>query len=72
MNGNRNALARLSRAQLAELCREYMLAAQFNSRTGYAALQMNHGPEAYLETAIDNWMAVSPIYSQRIQRAMRT
>lgn len=62
----------LDRARLAQIGREYMLAAQFNSRTGYAALQMNHGPEAYLQVAIDNWMAVSPIYSQRIQRAMRT
>lgn len=65
-------LAKLSRAQLAKLGREYMVAAQFNSRTGYAALQINHGPEAYLQVAIDNWMAVSPIYTQRMQRAMRT
>lgn len=67
-----DTLAGMSRAQLAQLGREYMLAAQFNSRTGYAALQMNHGPEAYLQTAIDNWLAASPVYSQRMQRAMRT
>ncbi|MFK7974891.1 MAG: hypothetical protein AB8C02_02080 [Halioglobus sp.] len=64
-------LSTLSRAQLAQLGREYMLAAQFNSRTGYAALRINHGDEAYLDTAIDNWMAVSPIYTQRMQRAMK-
>lgn len=64
-------LAELSREQLAQLGREYMLAAQFNSRTGYAALRINHGDEAYLETAIDNWMAASPVYTQRMQRAMR-
>lgn len=64
-------LASLSREQLAQLGREYMLAAQFNSRTGYAALRINHGDEAYLDTAIDNWMAASPIYTQRMQRAMR-
>ncbi len=69
---NNDTLSSLTREQLAQLGREYMLAAQFNSRTGYAALQMYHGPEAYLETAIDNWMAVSPIYTQRMQRAMRT
>lgn len=67
----RDAIECLSRAELAQLGREYMLAAQFNSRTGYAALQMKHGPEAYLDTAIDNWMAVSPVYTERMQRAMR-
>jgi hypothetical protein len=64
-------IPQLGRAKLAQLGREYMLAAQFNSRTGYAALQMNQGPEAYLDTAIANWMAVSPIYTQRMQKAMR-
>ena len=66
-----DVIEQLSRSELAQLGREYMLAAQFNSRTGYAALQMNHGPEAYLATAIDNWMAASPVYTQRMQRAMR-
>lgn len=63
-------LAGLSRAQLAQLAREYMLAAQFNSRTGYAALRINHGDEAYKDVAIDNWMAASPVYTRRMQRAM--
>ena len=60
----------LSRAQLAQLGREYMLSSQFNSRTGYAAVKMNHGDEAYLSVAIDNWIAASPIYTQRMQKAM--
>lgn len=64
-------LANLSRAELAQLGREYMLVGQFNSRTGYAALAMNHGQEAYKATAIDNWMAASPVYSKRMQRAMK-
>ncbi len=59
-----------SRAQLAQLAREYMVASQFNSRTGYAALRMNHGDEAYKDIAIDNWLAASPIYTQRMQQAM--
>jgi alpha/beta superfamily hydrolase len=63
-------LSEFSRAQLAQLAREYMLASQFNSRTGYAALRMKHGDEAYKEIAIINWMAVSPIYTQRMQKAM--
>ncbi len=67
---SKDALLSLGRAQLAQLGREYMLAAQFNSRTGYAALRINHGEEAYLPVAIDNWMAASPVYTQRMQRAM--
>ncbi|HQQ63749.1 MAG TPA: hypothetical protein PLF22_09265 [Pseudomonadales bacterium] len=63
-------LDELSRAQLAQLGREYMLASQFNSRTGYAALRMKHGDESYKEIAITNWLAVSPIYTQRMQVAM--
>lgn len=63
-------LTDFSRAQLAQLAREYMVASQFNSRTGYAALRMRHGDAAYKPIAIDNWLAVSPIYTQRMQRAM--
>ncbi len=63
-------LADFSRAQLAQLGREYMVASQFNSRTGYAALRMNHGDESYKEIAITNWLAVSPVYTQRMQKAM--
>ncbi len=66
----RKKLEDFSRAQLAQLAREYMVAAQFNSRTGYAALRMNHGDEAYKDIAIDNWLAASPIYTQRMQQAL--
>lgn len=67
----KDPLAEMDRATLARLGREYMLAAQCNSRTGYAALAMNHGPEAYKDVAIDNWMAASPVYTRRMQRAMK-
>jgi len=65
-----HGLLNFSRLQLAQLGREYMLCAQFNSRTGYAALRMNHGDEAYRDVAIDNWMGASPVYTRRMQRAM--
>tara|TARA_R110000823_G_scaffold305166_3_gene427098 strand:+ start:25091 stop:26350 length:1260 start_codon:yes stop_codon:yes gene_type:complete len=65
-----NTIADLSREQLAQLGREYMATAQFNSRCGYAALRMNHGDESYKTVAIDNWMAASPVYTRRMQRAM--
>ncbi len=67
---NTDRLESLDRARLAQLAREYMLAAQFNSRTGYAALRINHGDEAYKDVAIDNWMAASPVYTRRMQAAM--
>lgn len=63
-------LTEFSRLQLAQLGREYMLCAQFNSRTGYAALRINHGDEAYKEVAIANWMGASPVYTRRMQKAM--
>lgn len=66
----KKTLEDFNRAQLAQLAREYMVASQFNSRTGYAALRMRHGDEAYKPIAIDNWLAVSPIYTQRMQHAM--
>ncbi len=65
-----NNLNQLTRAQLARLGREYMAAGQFIGRTGYGALRMKHGDASYKEVAIDNWMYASPIYSQRMQRAM--
>ena len=64
-------LFEFNRLKLAQLGREIMLFAQFNSRTGYAALRMNHGDEAYQAIAIDNWMGASPVYTRRMQKAMR-
>lgn len=65
-----HSLRQLSRLQLAQLGREYMLCSQFNSRTGYAALRINHGDAAYKSVAIDNWMGASPVYTRRMQQAM--
>lgn len=67
---NNKNLLKLNRLQLAQLGREYMLCAQFNSRTGYAALRINHGDEAYKDVAIANWMGASPVYTRRMQKAM--
>ncbi len=65
-----NPLLKFNRLQLAQLGREYMLCSQFNSRTGYAALRINHGDEAYKDIAIANWMGASPVYTRRMQKAM--
>ncbi|MDG1943814.1 MAG: hypothetical protein P8J17_06085 [Halioglobus sp.] len=66
----KRTLQQFSRQQLAQLGREFMLCAQFNSRTGYAALRMNHGDTAYKDVAIENWMGASPVYTRRMQTAM--
>ena len=65
-----NPLLLFSRQTLAQLGREYMIAAQINSRVGYARIRIDHGDDAYLQVAIPNWMAASPVYTQRMQRAM--
>lgn len=65
-----NKLLNLSRQQLAQLGREYMLAAQVNSRAGYAKVRIDHGENAYLDVAIPNWLGASPVYTGRMQRAM--
>lgn len=69
-NVEERTLGELSRQHLARLGREFMLCAQFNSRTGYAALRMNHGDTAYKDVAIENWMGASPVYTRRMQKAM--
>jgi len=60
----------LDRAQLAQYGREAMIMAQLNSRAGYGGLSMKHGQQYYKDVAIDNWMAASPIYTQRMQKAL--
>ena len=66
----KNPVLELSRQRLAQLGREYMVAAQINSRVGYAKIRIDHGDDAYLTVAIPNWEAASPVYTQRMQRAM--
>ena len=67
---NNDCFDQLTRSQLARLGREYMAAGQFIGRTGYAALRMKHGDDSYKDVAIENWMYASPIYAQRMQKAM--
>lgn len=66
-----DSLSKLTREQLAKLGREYMASGQFIGRAGYAGLRMKHGDESYKDVAIENWMYVSPVYTQRMQRAMK-
>ena len=60
----------LSRSELAELAREYMITAHVNDRTGLAAVTLDPRELDYATIAIEEWMGASPIYTRRMQRAL--
>ena len=64
-------LTDLSRQALAELGREYLLLGHLLDRVGMPLVVERFGGEAQLRLAIDEWMAASPVYSKRMQRALR-
>jgi hypothetical protein len=64
-------IERLSRAALAVLAREYQLAAHLQDRAGIPQVLARHGAQAMREIAIAEWMGASPIYTQRMRRALR-
>src|ERR1700742_3403565 len=63
--------ATLSRAQLATLVPELLLIGQMIDRSGMAWCISNFGREEMLQIAIDEWMGCSPIYTRRMQKALR-
>lgn len=64
------SISSLSRQQLAQLGREYMLSTHIGNRVAYAKIRMDQGDNAYLDVAIPHWMGASPVYTGRMQRAM--
>jgi hypothetical protein len=64
-------LEHLSRPALAVLAREYQLAAHLQDRAGIPQVLARYGAEAMREVAIAEWMGASPVYTQRMQRALR-
>lgn len=62
---------RLSRPALAVLAREYQMAAHLQDRAGIPQVLARHGAAAMRDVAIAEWMAASPVYTKRIQRALR-
>src|SRR5262245_61481991 len=64
-------IAQLSRRTLAVLAREYQLCWHMLDRSGIPQVLARHGAEAMRAIAIDEWMGASPIYTRRIQRALR-
>jgi hypothetical protein len=63
-------LGDLDRRALAELAREYLLLGHLIDRVGMPLVVERFGGRAQTDLAIDEWMAASPIYSRRMQRAL--
>jgi hypothetical protein len=63
-------LERLSRAQLAMLGREWLLHGHLQDRVGMPLVHAGRTREEMEQIAIDEWMAASPVYSRRTQRAL--
>lgn len=64
-------LASFSRAQLAHVGREYLLNGHLQDRVGLPLVAKRFGGDSYVNFSIEEWMAASPIYSKRMQRALR-
>ncbi|MGB8649818.1 MAG: hypothetical protein WCD35_04065 [Mycobacteriales bacterium] len=60
----------LDRQQLAVLGREWMLHGHLQDRVGMALLLERTDRQTMQDVAVDEWMAASPIYSRRMQRAL--
>jgi hypothetical protein len=63
--------ADLSREQLATLVPELLLIGQLIDRSGMAWCISNFGREEMLQIAIEEWMGCSPIYTRRMQKALK-
>lgn len=63
--------AELSRDQLATLVPELLLIGQMIDRSGMAWCISNFGRDEMLQIAIEEWMGASPIYTRRMQKALR-
>src|SRR5206468_10910763 len=61
----------LSRDQLATLVPELLLIGQMIDRSGMAWCISNFGREEMLQIAIEEWMGCSPIYTKRMQKALK-
>src|SRR6476660_4959688 len=59
-----------SRRALARLGREYFLHGHMQDRVGIPLVLAKHTQQDMLDVATEEWMAASPIYSRRTQRAL--
>jgi hypothetical protein len=63
-------LSDFSRQALAHLGREYLLNGHLQDRAGLPGIFLNFGAAAQVAVSIEEWMSASPIYSERMQRAL--
>ncbi|HJQ41907.1 MAG TPA: hypothetical protein VJ831_02385, partial [Jatrophihabitantaceae bacterium] len=70
MGATAPGFARLTRAQLAILVPELLLAGQLIDRSSLAHVLVALGPDGMRDVAIDEWMGASPVYTKRMQRAL--
>ena len=66
----RRSLADFSRRALAPLGREYLLHGHLQDRVGMPLVLASHSRADMTGVAIEEWMAASPLYSKRMQRAL--
>ncbi|HWA65287.1 MAG TPA: hypothetical protein VG899_02830 [Mycobacteriales bacterium] len=64
-------LSDLDHPTLAVLGREWLLHGHLQDRVGMALVMESVGREEMQQIAIDEWMAASPVYSRRMQQALR-
>src|SRR3954452_24629141 len=61
----------LTRAELAVLGREWLLHGHLQDRVGMPLVHAGRPREEMQQIAIEEWMAASPVYSMRTQRALK-
>lgn len=67
----RSRFAELSRAELAVLVPELLLIGQLIDRSGMAWCIASFGREEMLQIAIEEWAGCSPLYTKRMQKALK-
>ncbi len=71
MSPSPSRYAELSRAELAVLVPELLLIGQLIDRSGMAWCIASFGREEMLRIAIEEWAGCSPLYTKRMQKALR-
>jgi hypothetical protein len=66
-----SSFARLSRDELAVLVPELLLIGQMIDRSAMAWCISSFGREAMVQIAIEEWAGASPVYTRRMQRALK-
>jgi hypothetical protein len=66
-----NGIGALRQEELALLAPEYLLAGHLIDRAGMPHLTGAFGLETMRDIAIEEWMGASPVYTKRMQRALR-